>query len=292
MIWKFCFLIIGLWSCRESSFQHPVSETASVDALTTNEQSIKKDAIPLNNVTTIEKDTLKSNEVAPKRICGVLEMDYIMGKFDPAKNGCFELVPASLADKSGLFLRKETLSAFKEMLEAAKKDGINLRIISATRNFEYQKGIWERKWSGQTKLEGNINASKISNKKARAEKIMRYSAMPGASRHHWGTDIDINELNNKWFESGTGKKVYDWLQTKGKEFGFYQVYTSKAADNRAGYEEEKWHYTYKPVSAKLTNIARETMHDEHLSNFSGSEQAKQISVVQKYVLGISEACWK
>ena len=291
MIWTFCFLIFGLWSCKDSTTTQPVVDS-SVETLKSSEIAVKKDTIPSNNVITTEKDTLKSNEVAPKRICGILELDYIMGRFDPTKNGCFEVVPAGLADKTGLYLRKETLAAFKEMQEAAKKDGINLLIISATRNFDYQKGIWERKWSGQTKLEGNINASQISNKKARSEKIMRYSAMPGASRHHWGTDIDLNELNNKWFESGTGKKVYDWIQTRGKEFGFYQVYTSKAADQRTGYEEEKWHYTYKPVSAKLTNIARESMNDEHLSDFSGSEHAKQIGVVQKYVLGISEACWK
>ena len=34
------------------------------------------------------------------------------------------------------------------MAEAAKKEGVILTIISATRNFESQKRIWENKWNG------------------------------------------------------------------------------------------------------------------------------------------------
>ena len=89
MIWKFCFLIFGLWSCKDSTTTQPVVDS-SVETLKSSEIAVKKDTIPSNNVITTEKDTLKSNEVAPKRICGILELDYIMGRFDPTKNGCFE----------------------------------------------------------------------------------------------------------------------------------------------------------------------------------------------------------
>ena len=45
------------------------------------------------------------------------------------------------------------------------------------------------------------------------KEIMKYSSMPSTSRHHWGTDIDLNSLENSYFEKGEGKKYsIGWLQ--------------------------------------------------------------------------------
>ncbi len=64
--------------------------------------------------------------------------------------------------------------------------------------------------------------------------------MPGA-RHHWGTDFDLNALNNAYFNTKDGKRIYDWLTQHAAEFGFCQPYTAKGGpDGRPiGYEEEK-----------------------------------------------------
>jgi D-alanyl-D-alanine carboxypeptidase len=106
-----------------------------------------------------------------------------------------------------LYLRKETYEAFLKMHAAAKADGIQLVVRSATRNFNYQKRIWEGKWNGQRKIAGNQNAAKAyPDPVQRALKILEYSSMPGSSRHHWGTDLDLNAFNNEWFEKGIGKK--------------------------------------------------------------------------------------
>lgn len=86
--------------------------------------------------------------------------DYLMGKFDPAKNADFVSVDKKYSDGDPYFLRKETYESFNKMWEAAKADGINLRIISATRNFDRQKYIWERKWTGVRKIESGADASK------------------------------------------------------------------------------------------------------------------------------------
>jgi len=134
------------------------------------------------------------------------------------------------------------------MYNAAKADGIDLVVRSATRNFSYQRGIWERKWSGKTKLSDGVNAATdITVDRDRAVKIMNYSAMPGASRHHWGTDIDLNSFNNSYFESGTGLKVYKWLEQNAHKYGYCRPYTPKN-NGRTGYEEEKWHWSYTPLS--------------------------------------------
>ena len=56
-----------------------------------------------------------------------------------------------------------------------------------------------------------------------AKTILLYSSMPTTSRHHWGTDMDINSLENSYFASGQGLKEYTWLKKNAAKFGFCQV---------------------------------------------------------------------
>lgn len=219
------------------------------------------------------------------------DLNYIMGKFDPAKHPDFTKIDTKYADREGLFLRKDVYESFKKMWTAAKADGINLTIKSATRNFDYQKGIWERKWTGKTKIEGGKDASKIYPfGKDRALAILKYSSMPSTSRHHWGTDIDLNNFENDYFEKGQGLKEYEWLTTNARNYGFCQVYSKKGDDRPEGYELENWHWSYLPVSQKLTNLAKEQMKDEMIEGFEGAEGAIAIGVVKKYILGINPVC--
>jgi zinc D-Ala-D-Ala carboxypeptidase len=221
---------------------------------------------------------------------GDYDVAYIMGKFDPAKRQGFEEIPTTYSDRSGRYIRKDVFTAYKRMKEAANRDGIDFKIISATRNFDNQKSIWENKWTGKTLLEGNINATSIADPKERALKILKYSSMPGTSRHHWGTDIDLNSLENSYFDSGQGKKEYDWLQKNANKYGFCQTYTAIGSDRNSGYQEERWHWTYMPVSIRLTELAKHILKDEMISGFLGSETAIEIEVVEKYILGISPKC--
>ncbi len=131
---------------------------------------------------------------------------------------------------------------------------------------------------------------KYPDPKTRALKILEYSSMPGTSRHHWGTDIDINDLDNYTFEHGNGKKVYDWLVANAADFGFCQPYSPKDEKRPHGYNEEKWHWSYIPVARQLTDMAEARLKDEMISGFKGEETAVKIGVVKKYVLGINEEC--
>lgn len=217
-------------------------------------------------------------------------LTYLMGHFDPSQHEAFVLVDTLHADRPGLFLRRDTYTAFKSMYEAAAKEGIQFTIRSATRNFEYQKGIWERKWSGTTKLEGGTDATTMADYRERALAILRYSSMPGSSRHHWGTDIDLNSFSNAYFETGQGKQEYDWLVEHGPSFGFCQPYTAKGKARPEGYEEEKWHWSYYPVSAILTEAARSKFREDRVEGFSGSETAARIRILERYILGINSEC--
>lgn len=205
--------------------------------------------------------------------------EYLLGNVDQKSDARF----VQLEDQHtrgaarGQYLRKEAYEAFKKMAETADTEGIQLIIISATRNFSQQKGIWERKWEVE---------SAISDEAQRAKKILLYSSMPGTSRHHWGTDMDLNNLNNEYFESGEGLILYEWLQRNAAKFGFCQPYTSKAF-GRTGYEEEKWHWSYLPLSSVFLKHYVDTIQHSDIKGFSGSEIASQIDVIKNYVQGVS-----
>lgn len=217
--------------------------------------------------------------------------EYIRGLFEPAQHADFVIIDSLYADRSGLYLRKDTYAAFLQMHAAAKSQNINLIIRSATRNFNYQKGIWERKWNGDTKLENGRDASEVYPvPKSRALAILRYSSMPGTSRHHWGTDIDLNSFDNDWFAEGEGLILYNWLVEFGPAFGFCQPYTAKGNARPNGYEEEKWHWSYMPISTQLTELAKSSLNNTMISGFHGAETAVDIDVVANYVLGVSSAC--
>jgi len=206
---------------------------------------------------------------------------YLMGHFNPKKHEAFAKVPAKYANRSGYYLRKEALNAFIQMHKAARKDGVKLIIRSATRNFNYQKGIWERKWRKQKKSRSPKN---------KALNILRLSSMPGTSRHHWGTEVDLNAFNNKWFTKGRGLKLFNWLNNNASKYGFSRPYTQKGKQRPTGYNEEKWHWSYTPLSIPMLRDARLALDDSKITGFSGSQTAKKIAVVKNYIFGVSQTC--
>lgn len=220
-----------------------------------------------------------------------VSLDQIIGTLEPSQDSLFTLIDINYADREGLYMHKEAYASFKKLNELAKAQGINLVIRSAARNFNYQKGIWERKWTGKTTLSSGENAEvAFPDKTTRALKILEYSSMPGTSRHHWGTDIDLNSFENSWFESGEGLKLFNFMETVGKEYGFCRPYTEKGDVRPDGYNEEKWHYSYVPVSKYYTEYAKKHLTNDNIKGFKGSEVAKEIDVVNKYVLGINHSC--
>lgn len=216
-------------------------------------------------------------------------LKYVLGKMDYASDSRFVKVPTALANKEGMYLRAEALEAFKAMRQAAKADGVDLVIISAARNFNHQKSIWEAKWNGQRLVNGQNLKTAIPDKSKRATEILKYSSMPGTSRHHWGTDIDINSLSSNYFKSGKGKKEYEWLRDHAFEYGFCQVYSQKGNDRPNGYEEEEWHWSYMPLAKVFLKYHKSHVTQGDISGFDGSD-ALPLTEIAKYVHGISPEC--
>ncbi len=216
---------------------------------------------------------------------------YLTGRFNQTTHKDFIKVSNSyLIGGSNMYLRKETYDAFKKMHDAAKKDGVTLLLASATRNFEYQKMLWDNKWTGRTFVDGGNLSVTIPNELERFKKILEYSAAPSTSRHHWGTDIDINGASPEYFETETGKKVYSWLNRNAMDYGFCQTYNEKGGDRTSGYNEEKWHWSYLPLAKDFTQKYKEIVTESDIYGFMGEEQVQNLNLIEDYVLSINPEC--
>ncbi len=207
----------------------------------------------------------------------------LIGDFNPARHPDFDRLQSRYTNRGDAYLREEVYDAFKEMHKAARKDGIELTVISATRNKDYQSNIWNRKWERYS-----------GSDEERAKRILEYSSMPGTSRHHWGTDFDLNALENSYFESGKGLAVYQWLQENAGTFGFFQPYTKANSYRNTGYRMEKWHWSYYPTAQKMQRAYRFLIQPLDLNGFKGSYLAAKLNVIDEYVLGIEvpEELWE
>lgn len=219
-------------------------------------------------------------------------LKYLIGDVDPATDPKFARIPDKYIGGSRVWGHKDAVEAFVRMAEDAAANGYKLKIVSAFRSFSDQKQIWEDKWNGKTLVGGKKLNTSLPDPKARALKILEFSSMPGTSRHHWGTDFDLNALDNKYFtNTKEGRRIYDWLVGHAANYGFCQVYTAKGEGGRpTGYEEEKWHWSYRPVAAWYLKQYPIDVGYERLTGFAGSEAAKDIDVIPNYVQGINPEC--
>ncbi len=229
--------------------------------------SCSADKSPSQDKSTNSDDSLKVNT----------SVEFVTGQFDFKTHDDFTEVDPQYADKE-IYLQRKTWQAFKAMADSAKADGIDFIIVSGTRNFDYQKSIWDSKWEN----------SDSTTALGKARDILEYSSMPMTSRHHWGTDIDLNDLNNSYFESGQGLKEYEWLKANANSFGFYQPYSDKSLNGRTGYNEEKWHWSYMPLAGPYLAYYNKHVTNADIAGFEGSNLAAEIDMVKNYVNGVSE----
>ena len=92
----------------------------------------------------------------------------------------------------------------------------------------------------------------------RQQEILQASSAPGISRHHWGTDFDIidPDMNPaEWEGTGSFTDEYSWLQRNASTYGFLQSFTLGSSFLRNGYIEERWHWSYYPISQALLEFA-------------------------------------
>ena len=158
-------------------------------------------------------------------------------------------------------LHKDVIAPFLAMRAAAAADGIDLVAFSSFRDFDRQLAIWNGKFRGDRPLQDRAGRSIDVLALSAAERvaaILWWSALPGASRHHWGTDIDVMDANARpagyrlqvvpaeYAPDGPFARLTTWLDAHMHAFGFFRPYAS----DRGGVSPEPWHLSYAPVAVR------------------------------------------
>lgn len=197
----------------------------------------------------------------------------------------------------------EAAEAFLEMANHAKVDGFELFPFSAFRDFKSQSRIWDMKFTAKRPLldqSGSpIEPSRLSDIE-KVTTILKWTALPGASRHHWGSEIDVVDgatVANGYHvqltpeetrEGGVFYEMNRWLSENMARYGFFRPY----AKDLGGVYPEPWHLSYAPISRhalqRLTlDLLVETINNSQLQ---GKNTILDMlpTLYHQYVLNISD----
>lgn len=167
------------------------------------------------------------------------------------------LAPTLIGTKTFL-VHSDVIDDLNSLIEAAQLAGFKMEIASGFRDYERQSLIWNRKFSGEAPiLDSNsqpLDASTLTEHQ-KLSAILRWSALPGASRHHWGCDFDVFARNHlpegaqlqlePWeYLTGHQQAFYQWLSANAEQFGFFFPYSL----DLGGVAMEPWHISHRSVS--------------------------------------------
>ncbi|WAJ71450.1 M15 family metallopeptidase [Catenovulum adriaticum] len=184
----------------------------------------------------------------------------------------------------------KAVSAVQSLQKASKQAGFDLRLASSFRSFNRQQIIWNNKASGKqtcfNRNEEKLNIAELSAFEL-ADSICFFSAIPGTSRHHWGTDFDIFDANayqagqspaltqSEYLTDGPNYPLYTWLQEKAAEFDFIFPFTS----DKNGVSPEPWHISFLPVSHQASS----QFSKDHLSHLLNDQAILLSDVILKNI---------
>jgi hypothetical protein len=102
--------------------------------------------------------------------------------------------------------------------------------------------------------------------------------------------IDAITKHKKLVEMGEkpfrATQIFEWLCEHAGQYGFFQPYDNSA--ERTGYEEERWHWSYKPLSDIYLNAYTYKITPSDLHGFHGSYLVDSLDILQRYVHGIAK----
>ncbi len=157
---------------------------------------------------------------------------------------------------------------FLAMRDAAARAGFELFPVSSFRDFARQRAIWNAKFRGERPAfdrEGRRVDMAALTQGERVEAILLWSALPGASRHHWGSDIDIADGKilatgyepklevAEYRRGGPFAALTGWLGRNMRRYGFFRPYARRGR----GVQPEPWHISFAPVARPA--LARMTL---------------------------------
>jgi len=164
-------------------------------------------------------------------------------------------------------LHPAAAAALKRMRQAAARAGIDLVPASSFRDFATQVRIWNEKWTGRRPLHDRdgrpVEAASLTPAR-RIEAILAWSAPPGGSRHHWGTEIDVYDraalpagarlglVPAEYGPDGPFARLTVWLDAHMHRYGFYRPYVT----DRGGVQPEPWHHSNFPTAREASRRLR------------------------------------
>lgn len=198
-------------------------------------------------------------------------------------------------------LHRAAVEAFLAMRESAAAAGIDLLPLSSFRDFDRQRLIWNAKYRGERPALDRggrtVDMSRLAPDR-RIETILLWSALPGASRHHWGSDIDVAdgrviaggyEARLERAEFGRGGKfaaLSRWLAAHMRRYGFYRPYTRAGS----GVQPEPWHLSYAPVARRALPMLTADVLAAAIAGAGVEGEAAILSrlpsIHERYVMGV------
>ncbi|MGR6981866.1 M15 family metallopeptidase [Testudinibacter sp. P27/CKL/0425] len=157
-------------------------------------------------------------------------------------------------------LQAEALRAFTALQQSAVSAGFDLQPASSFRDFFRQQYIWNGKFCGQRKVHDDLGEPldlSCMDEWQKCQAILRWSALPGASRHHWGTEIDIYDPTRlpqgqtlqlepwEYAPQGYFYELSQWLNEQLPHFDFTLPF-QPASTLEIGCEP--WHISYQPLA--------------------------------------------
>jgi LAS superfamily LD-carboxypeptidase LdcB len=208
-----------------------------------------------------------------------------------------------LKQDDGMMLHQQVQQPFADLCQAARSDGIEIRIVSAFRSFSRQAAIWQAKLTGQRPVYNQtgdlIDITQLSGI-ARLEAVLLYSALPGASRHHWGTEFDVFDAAvvdadykpqlqpEEYGKTGPFYKLKQWLNKHAAGYGFFFPY----AVYQGGVAAEPWHISYQPLASHYLAAFNVNVLRQCLLQHPIAEQqlvlAHLAQIVEQYVNNIAQ----
>lgn len=213
-------------------------------------------------------------------------MDEILGK-------CSDHLEPYALDNT--FIHKSVIDDFKALRTELADHNIDLRIASGFRSYERQLNIWNAKVKGLRPVFDDNGTELIPNELSSEEllfSILRWSAIPGFSRHHYGTDFDIYDFNSlpstdyniqlspdEYLGDGIFSKLTDRLNTifSKTDSSFYMPY----AEDKGAVAPEPWHISHKKTSDKFMSLLSFDMFVDVLSHSEISLKEEIINNAEK-----------
>lgn len=170
-------------------------------------------------------------------------------------------------------LHAAAVAPFLNLRREARSAGFDLAPASSFRDFARQLAIWNAKFSGEKPLydaEGRTLEAGRLTPEERIAAILRWSALPGASRHHWGTDLDLIDREAtaaghrvqltaaEYAAEGPFGRLAHWLEDNAARFGFFRPFRGVLS----GVQSEPWHFSFAPVAESARRaLTCETLHE-------------------------------